>query len=110
MPKRNLLEEGITFFNTGRYYEAHEVWEDLWRETEGPLKALYQGLIQAAVGLHHLNRDNLTGASSQIQKSIRHLSEFTGDFRDIDRPGLIRQLSTALIDGRTKDVRIVRNN
>ena len=27
---------GIVLFNRGDYFEAHEVWEDLWMETAGP--------------------------------------------------------------------------
>ena len=26
---------GILFFNEGDYFEAHEVWEDLWAESHG---------------------------------------------------------------------------
>src|SRR5438552_2172913 len=44
----DLLVDGINFFNTGRYFQAHESWEDLWRETKGPLRLFYQGLVQAA--------------------------------------------------------------
>jgi len=93
---RDLLEEGIIFFNDGRYYEAHEVWEDLWRETRGPLREFYQGLIHAAVGLHHLKRNNRTGAFSQIQKSIRRISGFTAGPPPIDSAALIWQLSEVL--------------
>ena len=54
-----LSDQGIIFFNSGRYFEAHEVWEDLWRaEKRVPSRDCYQGLIQAAVGMHHLSRGN----------------------------------------------------
>jgi predicted metal-dependent hydrolase len=110
MRKRDLLQEGIIFFNEGRYYEAHEVWEDLWRETEGPLREFYQGLIHAAVGLHHLKKNNWTGASSQIQKSIRRLSGFTGDNPPVDSAALIGQLSEVLSGRRPPAICIVRSN
>ena len=74
MPER--LVRGINFFNSGRYFEAHEVWEDLWREESGPLRSFYQGLIQAAVGLHHLQRGNLLGAEAQIHKSLAKLAGY----------------------------------
>jgi len=108
--KRDLLEEGIIFFNQGRYYEAHEVWEDLWRETRGPLKGFYQGLIHAAVGLHHLKKDNLAGAASQIQKSIRRLTGYSGSDQPVDSFTLVRQLSEVLTDLRPEVIRIVRSN
>jgi predicted metal-dependent hydrolase len=94
---RNLLEEGLLLFNKGQYYEAHEVWEDLWRLTaEVPAKTFYQGLIQAAVGLHHLNRHNLIGARSQIQKAIRNLESGVGGSSGVDLPDLLRQLEGIL--------------
>ncbi len=64
----DLLQAGIIFFNAGRYFEAHEAWEDLWRATRGPLRLFYQGLVQAAVGMHHLGRGNLNGAQAQTQQ------------------------------------------
>ena len=42
---------GIVLFNAQDFFEAHEVWEDLWSETCGNEHRFYQGLIQAAVGL-----------------------------------------------------------
>src|SRR5271165_2510542 len=44
---------GIVLFNRHDFFEAHEVWEDLWMDTALPEKRFYQGLIQAAVGLCH---------------------------------------------------------
>src|SRR5262249_34010177 len=70
------FDAGINFFNGGRYFEAHEVWEDLWRSARGPLRLFYQGLVQAAGGLHHLKHGNLKGATAQIKKS---LSKLEGD-------------------------------
>ena len=95
----DLLEEGCLLFNTGKFYEAHEVWEDLWRATAQPgLKTCYQGLIQAAVGLHHLNRQNLVGARSQLAKSIRNLQSAASRPEHLDVVGLIEQLTVVLRD------------
>jgi hypothetical protein len=95
----DLLEQGLILFNKGQFYEAHEVWEDLWRETDrGPLRTCYQGLIQAAVGLHHLGRRNTVGARSQLGKSIRNLQSGAGKTTGLDIEMLIRQLSQLLED------------
>src|SRR5262249_60698648 len=53
---------GVLLFNAHDFFEAHEVWEDLWAESHGPQRRFYQGLIQAAVGLCHFNNGNLGGA------------------------------------------------
>ncbi len=49
---RRALAEGCRHFDAGRYFEAHEVWEDAWRVEEGDLRLLLQGLIQVAAGFH----------------------------------------------------------
>ena len=53
---------GVRFFNDRDFFEAHEVWEDLWAESHGDERRFYQGLIQAAVGLFHFGNGNLAGA------------------------------------------------
>src|SRR5256885_12285221 len=53
---------GVLFFNERDFFEAHEVWEDLWAESHGEERGFYQGLIQAAVGLFHFGRGNHGGA------------------------------------------------
>jgi len=90
------LQAGINFFNAGRYFEAHEVWEDLWRSARGPLRLFYQGLVQAAVGLHHLNHGNLNGASAQIKKSLSKLEEYPVKFCRIDNGKLSHDLRDVL--------------
>jgi predicted metal-dependent hydrolase len=92
----DLLQDGIFFFNAGRYFEAHEAWEDLWRPTRGPLRLYYQGLVQAAVGLHHLRRENLNGARAQIAKAISKLEQYPERFCQIDNAKLVEDLRRAL--------------
>jgi predicted metal-dependent hydrolase len=105
---QNLFEKGLLFFNSGNYYQAHEDWEDLWRITPGPLRVFYQGLIQAAVGLHHLQRGNETGARGQLAKSIGHLSNFQNNPHNVDTVGLIKQLEECVNNMYPHPVRIVR--
>jgi predicted metal-dependent hydrolase len=100
------LHAGADFFNAGEYFQAHEIWEDLWRETRGPVRLYYQGLIHAAVGLHHLERGNLAGARSQIRKAISRLALGTPSGIGWDTPGLIAQLETALQNQSARGVRI----
>ena len=108
MANQEPFEKGLIFFDAGRYFEAHEVWEDLWRATTGLDRILYQGLIQAAVGLYHLQRGNATGASSQLAKSVVHLSGFQVNPHFIDTANLIAQLDRIRLDLQMRPVRIVR--
>ena len=107
----SLLDRGIFFFNSGRYFEAHEAWEDMWREDHGPLRLLWQGLVQAAVGLHHLSRHNVIGGPSQLRKSIEKLDLYAADEAGIDIARLredLRQVLDLHKVGEAAAVRIIR--
>ena len=107
----DLLDEGIIFFNCGRFFEAHEAWEDLWRQESGGRKLFYQGLVQAAVALHHLSKSNRVGAQAQLEKSISKLDQYASDEAGLDVVRLrreLRQVLERLEVAATAEVRIVR--
>src|SRR5437867_4562666 len=104
----DLLAEGINFFNAGHYFDAHEKWEDLWRVTRGPLRLFYQGLVQAAVGMHHLSRGNQNGGRAQLTKSLATLGEYPEHFCRIDNGKLAGDLRTILERGDITPIIIVR--
>jgi len=92
----DLFQEGINLFNCGEYFAAHEAWEDLWRETTGSLRLYYQGLIQAAVGLHHFTNGNLDGASAQLTKSVMKIEQYPSIFCTVNNARLISDLRRVL--------------
>ncbi len=49
---RRSLAEGIRRFDAGRFFDAHEAWEDAWLAETGEVRELLQGLIQVAAGFH----------------------------------------------------------
>ena len=104
----DLLARGINFFNSGQYFEAHEAWEDLWRATRGPLRLFYQGLVQAAVGLHHFSRGNLNGGRAQLTKSISKLCQYPPRFCQIDNEAFVNDLREILEHGHARPIAIIR--
>jgi len=104
----DLLDKGIKFFNSGQYFDAHEAWEDLWRPSGGPLRLFYQGLVQAAVGMHHLSQGNLNGARAQLTKSLDKLRRYPETFCGIENGKLIVGLETALQEMTPRSVLISR--
>lgn len=70
-----LLLRGIAEFNSGRFYECHETLEALWRAELGPVRSLYQGVLQVGVGCYHAQRGNRTGAVAQLLKGIARLEQ-----------------------------------
>lgn len=65
----DFYEHGIDLFNEGRFFECHEAWEEIWKRSDGEAKLFYQGLIQAAVAILHVQRGNLEGAQSLYEKA-----------------------------------------
>ena len=63
---------GVQLFNRHDFFEAHEVWEDLWAEEHGAAHLFLQGMIQIAVGLCHFCNGNLRGALKLYRTSRRY--------------------------------------
>jgi predicted metal-dependent hydrolase len=89
---------GILFFNAHDFFEAHEVWEDLWAESAGPERRFYQGLIQAAVGLHHFSTGNVRGAVKLYRTSRAYMEPLNGPFLGLDRIVFWQQMERCFHD------------
>ena len=55
------VRRGVTLYNTGRFWEAHEALEAVWRRAPAAERPLWQGLIQAAAAMLHRERGNRHG-------------------------------------------------
>lgn len=68
--RQSAFVEGISHFNAGEWFEAHEVWELLWRPMPpGDERLFVQGLIQLAVSLEHHRRAHPRGSLGQRAKA-----------------------------------------
>lgn len=67
--------EGVHLFNTGRYYEAHEALEQVWRECakESRERLFYQALIQIAAACLHRERGRWRPALLQYGRAVEKL-------------------------------------
>jgi uncharacterized protein len=82
---------GIDCFNSRSYFDAHEVWEEIWLRSTGDTKLFYQMLIQAAVGLHHYERGNYRGARGMHKNVIEKLKSLPSIFMSLDLADFSRQ-------------------
>jgi predicted metal-dependent hydrolase len=89
---------GIDHFNRGEYFDAHEVWEDLWRNCDPADRLFYQSLIQAAVALYHWCRGNRTGANRLFASGRAKMAGYRPAHLGLDVDGFWRQLEAALAD------------
>jgi predicted metal-dependent hydrolase len=77
------FQAGIEMFNSRRFFESHEVWEEIWLHSAEPEKAYLQGIIQIAAAFHHYLRGNSKGTRSLLNAGLRRLETCPGDFRGI---------------------------
>ena len=71
---QRLIDEGVSLFNRQQFFEAHEIWEDAWRQEEGDSKRFLQGLIQVAAGFVKLQRHQPRGAASLLSRGAEKLA------------------------------------
>ena len=83
------LRRGIDLFNTRRYFECHEVLEDVWLAEQPPRKAFLQSIIHLAVAYHHLERGNRIGGIRQLRRGIRKLENYLPDYDGVNTGVLI---------------------
>lgn len=94
--------EGREHFNAERFFQAHEVWEEIWLETAEPEKTTLQGIIQIAAGFHHFGGANPEGACSLLTAGVVKLLRAPETYRGISLRKLreeTRQWIVALQEG-----------
>ena len=86
--KERLFFEGLQAYEEKDFFEAHELWEELWSKYYLADRTLIQGLIQLAVSFVHLGN----GAKSLLNKSAEKFSSFSGVHRGINIDNLKKQI------------------
>ena len=87
-----LYLQGIEYFNRCDFFEAHEVWEEVWQEYQGPSRKFYQGLIQVAVCLHHFGNGNTRGARKLYHSSRNYLEPYQPTHMGLDVSKLLSEM------------------
>lgn len=78
---------GLAQLNSGDYFVCHETLEALWLQEPGPVRQLYQSVIQIAVGCFHVaERANWVGATRKLDEGARRI-ERTLPFVPVDLGG-----------------------
>ena len=67
------FREAVRRFNAGEWYACHDGFEELWHETQGPMRPVLQGLLQLAVAELHHERGNGRGAMVLMGEGLGRL-------------------------------------
>jgi predicted metal-dependent hydrolase len=103
-PAGDPFAHGIELFNRQAFFESHEVLEDLWRPMRGPRRLFLQGVIHLAVGFHHHQQANPTGAERQLRKGLKKLAGYLPEFDGVNTALLYREALAcleAIVSGRS---------
>ena len=94
--EKKLYHTGIRLFNAHEFFEAHEVWEDIWHEAYGLKHEFYQGMIQCAVALEHYRRSNPRGVVSLYDSYRRHFKDVPSPFMGLDLQAFLAAMHDVL--------------
>ena len=95
-PAPPLLWQGVHEFNAGEYFECHETLETLWLQEPGPVRELYQGILQVGVALYKHQRGQYRGAVRLLQRGLVHLAPFGAVCHGLDVARLVRESEQVL--------------
>ena len=74
------LERGRALFNAGRYFDAHEAWEEAWLAERGDARLLLQGLIQVAAGCHKAGQGKAEGCAWLLEAGLEKLEPLAATY------------------------------
>lgn len=83
------IQRGIDLFNARAFYEQHEAIEHEWHAERGPIRRLYQGILQIGVGFHHALNGNHKGAVLLLHAGIEKTRDFEPQALGIDTLALV---------------------
>ncbi|MDZ8183545.1 MAG: DUF309 domain-containing protein [Nostoc sp. ChiSLP02] len=88
--------QGVEQFNSGQFYACHDTLEALWIEASEPEKTFYQGILQIAVALYHLENRNWRGAVILLGEGSNRLRRYPSSYGGVDVDELLSQSVTLL--------------
>ncbi len=87
----------VELFNSGEYFEQHEHFEAAWRAEAGPVRQLYQGLLQVGVAFLQIERRNYEGARKLFQRSRQYLAALPDVCQGVDVARFRAEAETAAV-------------
>jgi predicted metal-dependent hydrolase len=86
---------GLDHIRAGRFFEAHEELELVWRAAAAEERDFYQGLVHVAVAWYQAGRGRPVATARQLEKAARRLGPFAPAHRGIDVASVLAQVESA---------------
>ena len=95
LPLSELARHAIAQFNAREFFEQHESFEHLWRQEPGPIRQMYQGILQVGVAYLQIQRGNYAGARKIFQRAWQYLNVLPDVCQGVDIAQLRADARTA---------------
>jgi uncharacterized protein len=90
------VRRGVVLFEAGLYFACHEYFETLWGRTDDAASDLYQGIIQIAVAMRHLESHNVRGAVILLHYGMGRLQRYPAVYQGLPLAAWLKRLETLL--------------
>lgn len=94
-PDRETLQRGIDLFNQERYWEAHEVLEEIWHPATGTDRDVIQGLILTAAAFVHYQKNENAICVSILGRAMEKFDTLD-NFKGLDTKRLRTEIQQIL--------------
>ena len=88
------MRRGVVLFEAGLYFACHEYFETLWGRTDDAASDLYQGIIQIAVAMRHLESHNVRGAVILLRSGMGRLQRYPPVYQGLPLAAWLERLET----------------
>tara|TARA_B100001248_G_scaffold152183_1_gene114373 strand:- start:442 stop:810 length:369 start_codon:yes stop_codon:yes gene_type:complete len=86
----------LNLFNSHKWYEAHDAFEEIWNSVDGDERQVIQGILQVSVSQFHLSKGNLNGATILLGEGLGRIKYRTKINLGIDLESFCRCLENLL--------------
>lgn len=92
-----LFEKGKLAFNSAEFFDAHDIWEEIWQgirldpEKQVETKDL-QALIQLSVSLHLIQQNRLVGAKKVLERARLNIESANGQINGVNTSFLYQEI------------------
>jgi hypothetical protein len=90
------VRRGVVLFEAGLYFACHEYFETLWGRTGDAASDLYQGIIQIAVAMRHLESHNVRGAIILLHYGMGRLQRYPAVYQGLSLAAWLERLKALL--------------
>lgn len=104
--RERIIEKARSYFNSERFWECHELLEQLWRNSDGDEKRLLQSMILICAAFVHIQKGEEKIALGILKRAINGLEWKDESYHGIDIRQLRGSIELILLNNRFEIVKI----